>query len=87
MGLRVSPYSLCSIDALTKAVAVWPDGHELRVLPSGRISCAVYLMELTKPAMMAYDMAVEARNRHVSLRPSTPAKLSPAASTAGANCV
>ena len=50
-GERVKPYSLCRIVAPTKAVAVCPEGHELRVEPSGRISLAVYLMPLTKAAI------------------------------------
>ena len=47
--------------AATKAVAVWPDGNEFRVLLSGRIWLAVYLMVFTIIAIMANDMALLAR--------------------------
>ena len=71
--------------APTKAVAVWPEGHELAVLPSGRISEAVYLMPFTKPAISPYDMAAETSVRVQSERPSTPPNFRPMVSAGEKN--
>ena len=60
-GLTVRPYSLWRMVAATKAVAVCPDGNEFRVLLSGRIWLAVYLMLFTEAAMMANDIALLTR--------------------------
>ena len=81
------PYSLCRMVAARNAVAVCPLGHELRVEPSGRISLAVYLMPLTRPAMMAADAADEAQNLGQSLRLSTPAIFNPNVNASGTYCV
>jgi hypothetical protein len=52
-GERVNPYSLCMMVAAVNAVAVCPEGNELAVEPSGRISLAVYFMLFTKSAHQA----------------------------------
>ena len=68
-GERVRPYSLCMMVAAVNAVQVWPDGNELAVEPSGRISLAEYFMVLTKSAHHANDIPPLTRYRHVLLRP------------------
>jgi hypothetical protein len=42
-----------------KAVAVWPEGKELFLLPSGRGRCTVYFRPLTAVAMIPTDRASE----------------------------
>ena len=53
------PYSSCSMAASMKAVAVWPEGKELRELPSGRIRATEYLIPFTAAAITATENASE----------------------------
>ena len=53
-----SRYSLNRIWAPVKAMAVWPDGNESLLLPSGRVTERVLFMVLTTIPMMAYELAV-----------------------------
>lgn len=60
-----------------KAVAVCPDGKELRVLTSGRRSLMASFMVLTMMPIVAYDMASMMVRSLNEWRPRTPARLSP----------
>ena len=78
------PYSLCSIVAVRKAVAVWPDGKELRRLPSGRIRAMEYFIPFTVPAIIAAEKASLTNIRPHSLLPSYPLIFRPSITPAGA---
>ena len=84
-GLRC-PYSLCSIVAVIKAVAVWPEGNELRVEPSGRITRKEYFSELTAAAISPAEKASETSMRPHELRLSMPQTFIPTSRAAGAYC-
>ena len=71
-GLIVSPYSLCNICAAMKAVAVCPEGYELKALPSGRSLFMICLVGRAMRFMMAIDPISAVIIRRQSLRPSTP---------------
>ena len=82
-GLRW-PYSLWSIVAAMKAVAVCPEGKELRDDPSGRITRQEYLSELTPMAMSPAEKASETSMRPHELRPLTPQAFRATIAPAGA---
>lgn len=75
-----------SIVAIMKAVAVWPEGKELRVDPSGRITRQEYLSELTAMAITPAEKASETSIRPHELRLSTPQAFNPTIATAGMYC-
>ena len=85
-GLRW-PYSLLSMVAVMKAVAVWPEGKEWLSLPSGRSTLDVSLMLSTTLPMMAAESAPDAIMRLHELRLSTPAVLRPIITRPGRNCM
>jgi len=82
-GLRW-PYYLWSIVAAMKAVAVCPEGKELRDDPSGRITRQEYLSELTPMAMSPAEKASETSMRPHELRPLTPQAFRATIAPAGA---
>ena len=82
-GLRW-PYSLWSIVAVMKAVAVCPEGKELRDEPSGRITRQEYFNELTPTAIRPAEKASETSMRPHELRPLTPKAFMPTITPAGA---
>ena len=84
-GLRW-PYSLWSIVAVMKTVAVWPEGKELRDEPSGRITRHEYLSELTAMAISPAEKASETSMRPQELRPRTPQAFRASIAPAGAYC-
>ena len=84
-GLRC-PYSLWSIVAVMKTVAVCPEGNELRVEPSGRITRNEYFSELTAAAISPTENASETSMRPQELRPLTPKAFMPSITAAGAYC-
>ena len=69
-----------------KAVAVWPEGKELRDDPSGRITRQEYLSELTAMAINPAEKASEVSMRPQELRPCTPKAFMPSITAAGAYC-
>ena len=85
-GLLVRPYSLCSIVAAIKAVAVCPEGNELLPEPSGRGWFTVYLRPLTINAINPAENASETNILPHELRLSTPATFNPNISAMGAYC-
>ena len=84
-GLRW-PYSLWSIVAVMKAVAVCPEGKELRVEPSGRMTRHEYLSELTAMAISPAEKASETSMRPHELRLWTPQAFMATMAPAGAYC-
>ena len=81
------PYSLVSMVAVMKAVAVWPDGNEWLSAPSGRITLVVCFSPFTTPPMMAAEKASDTSMRPHELRPFTPAVFSPSSTAAGTSCM
>lgn len=67
-----------------KAVAVCPEGKELRDDPSGRITRQEYLSELTPMAMSPAEKASETSMRPHELRPLTPQAFRATIAPAGA---
>lgn len=80
------PYSLVSIVAVIKAVAVWPEGNERRLEPSGRSTCSPSLIPLVTAAMMATEKASDTSMRPHDDRLRTPAAFRPTITTAGEYC-
>ncbi len=85
-GLRVMPYSLCSMVAVMKAVAECPDGNEWRFDPSGRITLTVCFRVLTAIAISEAENASETSIRPQELLPCMPPIFSPSMAMAGAYC-
>ena len=87
-GLRC-PYSLCSMVAVMKAVAVCPEGKEFRAEPSGRFTRQVYLSELTAMAIKPCGECVRDEHPAQELRLWTPqafsASIAPAGGVLGAS--
>lgn len=77
---------MCSIVAVMKAVAVCPEGNELRDDPSGRITRQEYLSELTAMAISPTEKASDVSIRPHELRLRTPAAFMPTITAAGAYC-
>ncbi|WP_337439553.1 hypothetical protein [Alistipes sp.] len=75
-----------SIVAAMKAVAVCPEGKELRVEPSGRITLQEYLSELTAVAISAAEKASETSMRPHKLRLRTPKAFIPNMVAMGRYC-
>ena len=82
----LSPYSLLNIVAVMKAVAVCPDGKELRPERSGRISLTEYFSPLTREAIMAAENASDTSILPHELRLLIPAAFIPTITAAGAYC-
>ena len=84
---EMCPYSLDSIVAVIKAVAVCPEGKLCLLLPSGRVTLVVYLSPCTTPVIKVMVIAsLIIILPHEDLL-GTPAAFKPSMTAAGAICV